>query len=73
MYPFKFIRKFQKNLKYCWIQIKYILNADKINCFLDVPAKEHQVNIYDYRPDKFGYDLYQGCRYNLGDSRIHAY
>ena len=56
-------------MRWCARQIPYIIKANDINCFIDVPAKEHQVNVFDYHPDKVGgYDLYQGTPYNLGDS-----
>jgi pyruvyltransferase len=55
-------------MKWCVRQIPYIIKANDINCFIDVPAKEHQVNVFDYHPDKLGYDLYQGNPCNLGDS-----
>lgn len=58
---------FYNNFNWCLRQIPYIIKADKINCTLDVPAKEHQVNIYDYHPEKYGYDMYRGLPYNLGD------
>lgn len=61
------IAEFYANIKNYLLQILYIIKADKINCFLDIPAKENQVNIYDYRPDKYGYDMPQGLPYNLGD------
>ena len=67
MYSSKFIKSFKKQLKWDWCQIKYIIKANKINCTLDVPANEHQVNIFDYRPDKYEYDLFLGQPYNLGD------
>lgn len=64
----KLLLDFKYDMRYIRKQIPYIVNANEINCFLDVPAKKNRVNIYDYRPDKFGYDLYNGSRYNLGDS-----
>lgn len=62
------ILKLHNNLKWCLRQVRYILKADDINCFIDVPAKEHRVNIYDYKPQKYGFDLYNNSPYNLGDS-----
>jgi len=39
-----------------------------IASYLDIPAKKNQVNIYQYHPERFGYDLYHNKPYNLGDS-----
>lgn len=65
---FKKLSKLQKDLKWGLEQLRYIQKADNINCFIDVPAKEHRVNIYDYQPQKYGFDLYNETPYNLGDS-----
>lgn len=62
------LRNVSSHVKWCFRQVQYMVKADKINCFIDVPAKEHQVNIYEYRPDKYGYDMFQGKPYNLGDT-----
>lgn len=61
------IQKVLNHIKYDIRQIKYIRHADEINSFIDVPAKDHCVNIYDYQPLKMGYSMPQGSRYNLGD------
>ncbi len=63
-----YLKKGYYDLKWCVRQVPYIIKANDINCYIDVPAKENQVNIYDYRPEKLGYDLYQGKPYNLGDT-----
>ena len=61
-------RRINSNIRWYFRQVPYIVKANNINCFLDVPAKDHQVNVFDYHPDKLGYDLCQGTPYNLGDS-----
>ena len=57
----------KRKIAYDFRQLHYIRIADKINCFEDVPAIEHSVNIYDYQPMKYGYEMPQGSPYNLGD------
>lgn len=64
----RYLRNGYYDMKWCYRQVPYIIKANDINCYIDVPAKDNQVNIYDYRPEKFGYDLYQGKPYNLGDT-----
>ena len=56
-----------KILKWYITQLPYILKADDINCTLNVPAKEHRVNLYDYQPAAYGFNMPQGNPYNLGD------
>lgn len=48
-------------------QLAYIRKANDINCILSVPAKEHRVNLYDYKPSAYGLKMPQGSPYNLGD------
>lgn len=60
-------RQIARNIKYDIKQLKYIKHADDINCYLDVPAKEHRVNIFNYQPQKNGYKMPQNMPYNLGD------
>ena len=61
------IHRIFNHIKYDIRQIQYIRHADEINCFIDVPAKDHCVNIYDYQPKKYNYTMPQGSPYNLGD------
>ena len=49
-------------------QIPYIINANDINCMIDIPAQENRVNIYDYQPVRYGYQMYQNQPFNLGDT-----
>ena len=49
-------------------QIPYIIKANDINCMIDVPAQENRVNIYDYQPVRYGYQMFQNQPYNLGDT-----
>ena len=63
----KKINKIIADIKWDLNQIPYIVKANKINCYIDVPALHNKVNIYDYRPNKYGYDLFQGEPFNLGD------
>lgn len=60
--------RFLNNLKWGIRQVRYIQKANDINCFIDVPAKDNRVNIYDYQPKKYGFDLYNDSPYNLGDA-----
>ena len=62
------IRKAYRSFKWMRKQIPYILHADDINSYLDVPALENRVNIFNYLPDRYGYRLYNEKPYNLGDS-----
>ena len=42
--------------------------ADRINGkYTQVKAKDHRVNLFDFRPDYEGVDCYNHNRYNLGD------
>ncbi len=64
-----FLKSKVKLLKYFLKELRLIYKANSINArYLDIPAKKHQVNIFQYRPNRFGYDLYQNKPYNLGDS-----
>ena len=56
------------NIRWLFRQIPYIIKANDINCMIDIPAKENQVNIYDYQPMRYGYQMYQDSPFNLGDS-----
>lgn len=61
-------QKFRR-LAYFFKELRLIYKANSINArYLDIPAKKNQVNIFQYRPNRFGYDLYQNKPYNLGDS-----
>ena len=63
------IVKAYKHLRYFCREIPYIIRANKINArYLDIPAKKNQVNVFQYHPERFGYNLYQNTPYNLGDS-----
>jgi len=62
------VRRAYYSIKWMRQQLPYIIHADNINCYLDVPAQDHRVNIFDYHPDRYGYKLYNGKPYNLGDS-----
>ena len=56
------------DISWLFRQIPYIIKANDINCMIDIPAKENQVNIYDYQPTRYGYQMYQDSPYNLGDT-----
>ena len=63
------IVKAYKHLRYFCREIPYILKANKINArYMDIPAKKDRVNVFQYHPEKFGYNLCQNKPYNLGDS-----
>lgn len=50
-------------------EIFLIIKADKINAhYLNIPAKDNRVNIYEYHPELLGYNLSNKLPYNLGDS-----
>lgn len=50
-------------------ELPLIIHANSINArYLDIPAKKNRVNIFQYHPEKLGYNLYQSQPYNLGDS-----
>ena len=58
-----------QSLKYIISELPYIIKANRINArYLDIPAKKNRVNIFQYHPERFGYDLVQSSSYNLGDS-----
>ena len=65
-----FLRRGYYDVKWCARQVPYIIKANDINCYLEVPAKEHRVNVFDYSPKKSGLEqyLFQNEPYNLGDS-----
>ena len=56
------------DINWLFRQIPYIIKANDINCMIDIPAKENQVNIFDYQPTRYGYQMYQDSPYNLGDT-----
>lgn len=63
------IKSYLRAIKYVLSEIPYIIKADKINArYLDIPAKKNRVNIFQYHPARFGYNLVQNSPYNLGDS-----
>ena len=62
------IRTLYKSIRWIFRQVPYLVKANEINCHLEVPAKENRVNLFDYRPTRYGYHLFQGQPYNLGDS-----
>lgn len=63
------IKSLYKNTKYVISELPYIIRANRINArYLDIPAKKNHVNIFQYHPERFGYDLVQSSSYNLGDS-----
>ena len=58
-----------QSFKYIISELPYIIKANRINArYLDIPAKKNRVNIFQYHPERFGYDLVQSSSYNLGDS-----
>ena len=64
-----FLKKIVRVLRYFLKEICLIYKGNSIIAsYLDIPAKKNQVNIYQYHPKRFGYDLYQNKPYNLGDS-----
>ena len=62
------IRTRLSHIDWLFRQIPYIIKANDINCMLDTPAKENRVNIYDYQPMRYGYQMYQDSPFNLGDA-----
>ena len=60
---------FLSSAKYIVNEMPFILKANRINArYLDIPAKKNKVNIFQYHPERFGYNLAQGQDINLGDS-----
>lgn len=56
-------------IKYILGELPYIIKRNQINArYLDIPAKKNRVNIFQYHPERFGYDIVQNAPYNLGDS-----
>ena len=49
------------------LQLKAIVFSQRYNCHLDVPSLKNRVNVFEYHPDKVGYNRSLGP-YNLGDS-----
>ena len=63
------MKSYLRALRYILSEIPYIVKAGKINArYLDIPAKKNRVNIFQYHPARFGYNLVQNSPYNLGDS-----
>lgn len=63
------IKSYLSILRYILSEIPYIVKANKINArYLDIPAKKNRVNIIQYHPERFGYNLVNNSPYNLGDS-----
>ena len=62
------IRSLFKSIRWIFRQVPYLVKANDINGYIEVPAKENRVNLFDYDPTRYGYHLYQGQPYNLGDS-----
>lgn len=59
------IHKVQRGIS----EFRLIINRNKINAhYLNIPAKQNKVNIYEYHPELLGYNLYQKQPYNLGDT-----
>lgn len=56
------------DINWLFRQVPYIIKANDINCMIDIHAKENRVNIYDYQPMRYGYQMYQDSPYNLGDT-----
>ena len=60
---------FLSSAKYIVNEMPFILKANRINArYLDIPAKKNKVNIFQYHPERFGYNLAQSQDINLGDS-----
>ncbi len=65
----KHVKYYFHQIKYVITEIPYIVMANKINArYMDIPAKKNRVNIFQYHPARFGYNLVQQSEYNLGDS-----
>lgn len=63
------LRHYLNQIKYILSEIPYIVKANKINArYLDIPAKKNRVNVFQYHPERFGYNLANNLPYNLGDS-----
>ena len=62
------IRRTIRDIRWIKRQIPYIVHANDINGYLDVPALENRVNIFNYNPEKLGYNLYNKQPFNLGDT-----
>lgn len=61
--------KVRKYIRFMKHELPLIIHANSINArYLDIPAKKNRVNVFQYHPEKLGYDLYQNQPYNLGDS-----
>ena len=58
------MKSYLRALRYILSEIPYIVKAGKINArYLDILAKKNRVNIFQYHPARFGYNLVQkyGC------------
>lgn len=64
----KSLKALRSSIDWFLYQIPYIIKANDINCMIDIPAQENRVNIYDYQPVRYGYQMYQNQPYNLGDT-----
>jgi len=63
------IRNIWRQLRYIISEIPLMVKANEINArYIDIPAKKNRVNIFEYHPEKKGFNLFQNQPYNLGDS-----
>ena len=63
------LKRAYRGIRYIYRELPYIIHANSINArYLDIPAKKNRVNIFQYHPERFGFDLYQKEPFNLGDS-----
>lgn len=52
------LRHYLNQIKYILSEIPYTVKANKINArYLDIPAKKNRVNVFQYHPERFGYNL----------------
>lgn len=66
---FEKIKYIISRFRYIIKEIPLIVNANKINGRdKNIPAKKNKVNIFQYHPEKKGFNLFQNVPYNLGDS-----
>ena len=64
----KSLKALHSSIDWFLYQIPYIIKANDINCMIDIRARDNRVNIYDYQPVRYGYQVYQNQPYNLGDT-----
>lgn len=63
------LKRAYRGIRYIYRELPYIIHANSINArYLDIPAKKNRVNIFQYHPERFGYNLCQNAPCNLGDS-----